>query len=176
MRKLLNQPWFVGLLAIGAFVFVGVSLMPKKTTGIPTVSTDPTVEEQSTDEAQASAGSSTGLNGKNLQAPEITSAMRDPFTASARSSPVQIAEAKAEPDQVETFHLSAIWSQGATTYVLLNGHILQSGDTIGRIKIETASLEGVWLAHWKGRDHLALGQDFTLTTPTKKLLQAVSSI
>jgi peptidyl-prolyl cis-trans isomerase A (cyclophilin A) len=42
------------------------------------------------------------------------------------------------------------------------------------VTIESATQDGVWVAHWKGRDFLALGTDFTLVTPGRAPMRAAS--
>lgn len=163
MRKLLNQTWFVALLAVGAIAFVGQALLPgenRTKAGIAEkVPADPaegefTVTDKSPD-------------GLNRAMADLTKAadLRDPFTPisvrAAIATPVEVAF----PDIVETVHLSAIWSQAGTTFVLLNGRICQIGDEIGRLKVESATTDGVWLTHGQSRSQVMLGNDFTLRIP-----------
>ena len=96
-----------------------------------------------------------------------TAAARDPFGVPAKAEAPAAAKPE-QPDLVDTVHLSAIWTQGGETLVLINDTILSAGDDIGRIKVETATQDGVWLTHWKGRDFVALGGSFTLTTPARQ--------
>ena len=94
---------------------------------------------------------------------------RDPFALRIRTEATVVAQEKAvAPDSVDTVHLSALWTQGGTTFSLINDRICSAGDEIGRLKIESATQEGVWVTHWKGRDFIALGGDFTLKTPSDK--------
>ena len=65
--------------------------------------------------------------------------------------------------------------EGAT-YAVINDTIVRPGDAIGRLKIESATTDGVWLVHWKGRDHLELGRDFTLHTPAASPAALASSL
>ena len=62
-------------------------------------------------------------SGDELSALTSLAIRRDPFAASAKSAATVAAIEKARPDQLETVHLSAIWSQDGTTYVLFNGGI-----------------------------------------------------
>lgn len=81
---------------------------------------------------------------------------RDPF------EPRHLALA---PPVLDTLHLSAIWTENGDTLVLVNDRILRPGDAVGRVKIESASQDGVWVVHWRGRDFISLGGTFTLSTP-----------
>lgn len=82
---------------------------------------------------------------------------RDPFAARPRLS--------LAPPVVDTAHLSALWTQNGETLALVNDRILRPGDAVGRMKIESATQDGVWVAHAQGRDFIALGGTFVLTTP-----------
>lgn len=97
----------------------------------------------------------------------VTTVLTDPF-ASRIKPVVETVVAEVVPEVVDTVRLSAIWTQDGATYILINGQIHQAGDEISRIKIESATQEGVWVAHWKGRDFLTLGSDFTLVTPGQR--------
>jgi hypothetical protein len=86
---------------------------------------------------------------------------RDPFAPRVR---VATGSAPAERTELDTLRLSAIWTQGPDTFVVINGRIHQAGDEFAKFKIESANQDGVWISHGKGRDFLALGVDFTLKT------------
>jgi hypothetical protein len=89
-------------------------------------------------------------------APPSASA-RDPFAARPRVF--------SGPPIVDTAHLSALWTENGETLALVNGRILRPGDTVGRMTIESATQEGIWVAHPPGRDFIALGGTFVLSTP-----------
>jgi hypothetical protein len=82
---------------------------------------------------------------------------RDPFAARPRLS--------LAPPVVDTAHLSALWTENGETLALVNGRILRPGDAVGRMKVESATQDGVWVAHAQGRDFIALGGTFVLTSP-----------
>ena len=167
MRKLLKKPWFVGVLALAACAFVIQSLLPERR-----FSPAPAVVSTAAAEAEAAANleasSATPLSiADALKALSVGPTTRDPFAPRIKARPGPLMADKPEPDIVEIVRLSALWSQGGETLVLLNGRIAKVGDEIGRLTIESATQEGVWLTHWKGRDFLSLGAEFTLTTPAK---------
>ena len=121
---------------------------------------------------EALAGSATisDLSPTAIASPEKDAAtasgpLVDPFGPRARTTSEPVAELPAVPESVDTMRLSAIWTQRDQTYVLINGEIHQAGDEISRFRIESATQEGVWVAHWKGRDFLIVGSNLTLTTP-----------
>lgn len=171
MRKLLNKPWFVTLLAIAAVAFVVQSLLPKSepSRARRTVSTQAesetseTVLPTSTDSVPTVAG----IEGIRAALKELSGipAGRDPFAARPRTVAAVVEKAAAVPDIVETVKLSAVWVQAGETYLLINGRICRQGDRIGRLTIESATADGVWLRHWKGRDFMPMGGVFVLTTP-----------
>jgi hypothetical protein len=171
MRKLLNKPWVVAVLAVAALAFVGQSLLPKRTP-VGTGESGSVYEETTSQEED---GAITGAPGakNSIQAAlkdlPLSATPRDPFAPSSRPGPVSAAVEKTpEPDQVETLKLSAIWVQGGATYLLINDKIVQAGDRIGRVTVDSATIEGVWLKHWKGRDFLSIGGAFTLATPARQ--------
>jgi hypothetical protein len=161
MKKLLNKPWFVATLALIALFVTGRSVlpwlhMPEQAADAP-VSTEP--------ETAAAADTPPSIEAA-LQALTIPTSLRDP--GAARVHPEEARVEPTAPDFVDTVLLSALWTQDGETLVLINGRILQAGDEIGRLKIESASQEGVWVRHWKGRDFILLGGTFTLNTPAAR--------
>jgi hypothetical protein len=164
MRKFLNNPWIVAALALAAVAFVGQSLWPKRMSGA--LATAPAIADE-TDPLPADPASPAAAapSGDELTSLTGTTVRRDPFAPSSKSPSVLAAIEKARPDLLDTVQLSALWSQDGATYAVINGSIRQPGEEIGRLRIESATTDGVWLVHWKGRDHLALGSEFTLRTP-----------
>lgn len=167
MKKLLNKPWFVALLALSAAAFVGNAIWEgmrgNSPAGVGAVA----------DAALPAEGETSGETPVALPTTDALKALvipkavaRDPFALRERAEAAGVADATVlAPDSVETVHLSALWTQRGETFTLINDRICQAGDVIGRLKIESATQEGVWLTHWKGRDFIALGRDFTLRTP-----------
>jgi hypothetical protein len=174
MRKLLNNPWVVGALALAAVLFVGGSLYQQLH---PTVSyaappaTGPAVEPALAD-ASAPAGEPEPARPRSLRAALLALVfpenLPDPFAPRAGElrSPAGTPQAEA-PDVVESVQLSGIWRQDGTELFVLGGKICRIGDRIGRITIDAAGLHGVWLSHWRGRDYLEVGKVFTLVTPAR---------
>ena len=110
-----------------------------------------------------------------VQKISIPGPFRDPFAMGVKDDPAAVEKAP-EPDVVDTVHLSAIWTQGGRTLVVINDRICQDGDKIGRLRIESATRDGVWLSHWKGRNFVSIGGDFSLTTPAQGILRAVGAL
>lgn len=108
---------------------------------------------------------------RNLQLP---APMRDPFAIRIKEDPA--IEKVPAPDAVDSVHLSAVWTQDGKTLVVINDRICQNGDEIGRIKIDAVTHDGVWLSHWKGRDFVRVGGNFTLNTPVGKTQRVASSL
>lgn len=164
MRKLLNNPWIVAALALAAVAVVGHSLWPMRMTGAPAALAVVADETDPLPSDPASPGVTTPSTDE-LTALTGTTVRRDPFAPSSKSPSVLAVIEKARPDLLDTVQLSALWSQDGMTYAVINGRIRQPGDEIGLLRIESTTTDGVWLVHWKGRDHLALGGEFTLRTP-----------
>jgi hypothetical protein len=163
MRKLLNKPWVVALLALVAVAIVAQSLLDRPQRR-PRRAVPETPAEESSDPVAAAGGA--GSLAEALSSLSLPDQVPDPFAPRR----LRVAEVAAEirengPDLTETVHLSAIWEQDGAAYILLNGRICGPGDAVGRITIISIERDGVWLTHWKGRDFLRLGQDFTLVTP-----------
>jgi hypothetical protein len=179
MRKFLNKPWFVALLALAAIAFVWNSIRPKTLVGVASVASATTAAVEPPAQESATAATSLTFTGGSvddaLKALMASVKPRDPFAVRAKSvAPEPAAEEAKVPDVVDTVRLSAIWIQEGRTYLLINGQIHEVGDELARLRIESATTDGVWLAHWKGRDFLALGADFTLVTPARKATPVAS--
>lgn len=177
MRKLLNSPWFVAVLALAALLFVGRAVFSTPSSPAPGA---PVME--STDETPSPAGED-GAEGAPrlslagaLKTLVIPAAARDPFAL-----PVRTDAADPEPgsvvmvEVVDRLRLSAIWVQGPAVFLLLNGRICQPGDTIDRFTVETAAIDGAWIGHLGGRSFLPVGQELAVpsfvpgsTTPLSK--------
>lgn len=169
MKKLLNKPWFVAVLALSALAFVGNAIY--EGTKKPDYGSGASVAAESSGPAEgevAAEGEVVRLPLRDaLRALVIPkSALRDPFAQRPREEvAIASAEKPGVPDLVDSVHLSALWTQSGATYTLINDRICQVGDKVGRMKIESATQEGVWVSHWRGRDFISLGGDFILKTP-----------
>lgn len=168
MRKLLNNRWFVAALATMAVAMVWVSLRPATSmrNAHATAGDFAAAEEEA-----LSAGEPATLSTRDaLKQLSTPAAVRDPFAARVTASATP--EKPAEPDFVDTARLFGIWTQNGETLLLINEHIRSVGDSIGRLKIESAGDQGIWLTHWQGRTYLAVGKSFVLKTPGRLASQA----
>ena len=169
MRKLLNKPWFVALLAVAAVGFVAHSLMSQS--GRDGAVASPEVFEEVAPETDPLVSESSGQRAipDALRELVLQAVSRDPFAPRAKPEAApQVSEKPAEPDSLETVKLSALWTQGGETYLLINDRIMTAGESIGRLTLDAVTADGVWLTHWKGRDFLSIGASFTLVTPAKQ--------
>jgi hypothetical protein len=168
MKKLLNNPWFVGVLALVALAAVADSFRSAGG-GAPVVAEADAEVPGDDPSASADSAASPGTLRDAIREIAVTANVRDPFSPRLRANAVsQPVEKAPPPDIVETVRLTALWTQGGATYALINERIHQAGDRIGGLTVETATQDGIWIRHWKGRDFLALGASFTLTTPALK--------
>ena len=168
MRKLLNKPWFVAIMAIGALALVvKVMFFQGDKLALPGFTANPPAAEAST------SGPARGTAWNEVNKISISGPIRDPFSIKVKA---EVAEKAPVPDQVDKVHVSAIWTQDGHTLVVINDRICEDGDQIGRLKIDSASQEGVWLSHWKGRNFVSIGGSFTLNTPAGKFQRAGSSL
>jgi hypothetical protein len=171
MRKLLNKPWFAAVLAVAAIALVGMQFLPNghkfKIRGLAS-------SEESIDSAVAADAQPQDTAWSRINKIQVPANLRDPFAVKIKIN--EIVEKAPEPDVVDTVHLSAIWLQDGHALALINDHICEAGDQIGRMKLESASQDGIWLSHWRGRNFVKLGGDFTLNTPAKQLARALGSL
>jgi hypothetical protein len=168
MRKLLNNPWVVTALSLAAIAFVVSSLRSKQVEPIVAVQALEATEEPQSDAAAGTEAAPMSIAEALAQLATL-STPRDPFAGAVKVADESVgSESAVVTDIVDTVKLSAIWTQGGQTYVLINGRIHQAGDEISRIKILSADQKGVWVGHWKGRDFMAVGSAFTLVTPGHK--------
>lgn len=154
MRKLLNKPWFVGALAATAIALA--ILRPGQGAGVRDVSPG----------ELASGPSGPGLAPAEsfgrpvdvaLHSLGPRGAVSDPFARRPARLVVRIA--------TESLRLSAIWTQGGATLILINDSILRAGDKIGSMTVQSATQDGVWMAHGEKRDFLALGETHSFSFP-----------
>jgi hypothetical protein len=169
MKKLLNNPWFVGVLALAAVAFVAHSLIPVDG-GSAVIAEESSVDESTSDISGQTTPEAGSVRDAIKELSGNAAATRDPFSTRAKAAPAVVAQVEKAPppDLVETIRLTALWTQNGETYALINDRICRAGDKLGRLTLETATHEGVWVTHWKGRDFLAIGAAFTLTTPALK--------
>jgi hypothetical protein len=173
MRKLLNKPWIAAILAVAAIACVAMAVFSNgQKFGLPGPASPDASASASEDGTAADPSHTTAWGVVNKIS--IPSSDRDPFAIKVKAT--EIVEKAPEPDLVDSIHLSAIWTQEGRTLVLINDRICQDGDEIGRLKIASATPDGVWLTHWKGRDFISIGGNFTLNTPADKFRRAASSL
>lgn len=185
MKKLLNQPWFVATLAITALVMIAMSLREQFGFGPAPVRTavasrapDAPVPEDEPDAGGPEA------HGAALSIPAVLASLvfpatlPDPFShrgATLVAGDPEVVPGPAIPDVAEAIHVSALWTQAGASLALVNNRIVHAGDVIGRLTVAEISRDGVWVSHWKGRDFVRCGADFTLLTPATGNVASVSS-
>jgi hypothetical protein len=155
MRQLLNKPWLVS--ALVAFALILAVMRSGQGAGLRDqgmAAVDPAGEP-----GTATFGGTTVPRPIEaaLQALPPRKPVADPFAA--RPSQVVL------PGFTETVRLSAIWTQGGATLVMVNDRILKAGDSIGSLRIESATQDGVWIGHGSGRDFLSLGETRSFSFP-----------
>jgi hypothetical protein len=171
MKKHLNNPWIVGVLVLIAVAVVADALMParEETGEVPNFAHEHEAPLLTSPETAEAVSSSFVEIREALKELALSNALRDPFVYRPKEvAPVVLTEKTRQPDIVETIRLTALWTQGGRTWALINGRAHQAGDEIGRLTIETATPDGVWVTHWKGRDFVEIGAHFTLVTPAEE--------
>ncbi len=151
MRQWLHNPWIVAGLVAAALILGTRSYFSDAGALVPAPG--------GTDAALAAPESALALAPVPAELVRAPALPRDPFAARPRPS--------SAPDLQESVHLSALWTENGSTLALINGQIVSPGQSFGGVRLESASEDGVWLSHAKGRDFLAVGQTFTLRTPAR---------
>lgn len=166
MRKLLNNPWFVAVLALVALGGVGWPLLFPETKypapvaqGAPALADEPAPETPAEGEAPARLSMS-----EALKALVIPATVRDPFALPPKTVVARVDPVGTVVEVVERLRLSAVWVQGTAVYLLLNGRICQPGDAVERFTVETAAVEGAWIRHAGDRSFLPVGQEWVVRT------------
>jgi hypothetical protein len=150
----LNNRWLVTGLSLLAMALVARAMLSSSPGGISAPVRGAVILPATAEPAEANAPAP---DREAARVPAVAVAARDPFAVRPRVS--------SAPPVVDTAHLSALWTENGETLVLVNGRILHAGDAVGRMTIESATQEGVWVAHAHGRDFIALGGTFVLTSP-----------
>lgn len=168
MRKLLNKPWFVALLSIAAIGFVWNSVRDPGRSHSHRRVPAPVAATGANDGEEPALESAPATLREALLALAIPVRLSDPFAprAEAASASSAASALPSDPDRVEKVRVSAVWQQHGETLALVNDRICQAGDAIGRLTIESAAIDGVLFTHWKGRDFVRIGAEFTLVTPS----------
>ena len=174
MRKLLNNPAFVGVLALAALVFVGWSFLAKPAAAVPAPAAEPVdvaVAENGEEGADVSALSIP----EALKALAIPTGARDPFAIPAKpETEVSPSDETAAAEVIERVRLSAVWVQGPAVYVLLNGRICIPGDKLDRFTVEAAEIAGAWIGFPGGHHFLSVGQELAVKTSAQGLSTPIS--
>ncbi len=168
MRKLLNNPWFVTAMALLAVALAWSSLTPSDPSAAGQADPDQiATADPAADQPLPGGGTTNASAVEALKQLTLPKTQRDPF-ATRGPQTTAAAEAIELPDLMDSAHLTGIWTQNGATLLLLNNRIFQVGESLGRLTIESATQDGVWLSHWKGRDFLTIGNSFTLKTPASR--------
>lgn len=157
MRKLLNKPWFVALLALAALVLIGRKYLAPATAA---PEWRPEIEPPAKAVA-APVGTRPPEAAVLPPPPRPGRELRDPFALPTRASPPAPGP-EAGPEPGERLHLSACWIQGDIALLVLNGRICQPGDRGRLYRIDSAALEGAWIEHAEGRSFLPVGEELVL--------------
>lgn len=163
MRKLLNRPWFVALLVLGALAVVVYSLREPERHFAPPTPEDELAAAPADGEAAGETPATVLATDKALEALPIPRTFRDPFAVPPKPEHAAAADAGPAPVEiVDRLALTAVWTQGAFTFVLLNDRICQAGEKIGRFTIESIVPDGVWVRHDGRRDFVGFGAELTV--------------
>lgn len=175
MRKLLNNPAFVAVLAVAAVALVGWSVL-SRSGSVATYTPDPvSTEEAPAVDGDTAAASARLSPAEALRALAIPTAVRDPFSLPAAKEDLEAAPAdEAAAATIERVRLSAVWVQGDAVYLLLNGKVCEPGERVGRFAIESAEIGGAWISFPGGRSFLSVGRELAVTTSAQGVATPLS--
>lgn len=175
MRKLLNNPAFVAVLAVVALAFVGWSILAKSGPAVSTAPEQLSAEEVPVGDGETAADSGRLSPAEALRALSIAAVARDPFSLpAAKEDPDAKPADESAASTIERVRLSAVWLQGSAVYVLLNGKVCEPGDRVGRFAVESAEIGGAWITFPGGRSFLSVGQDLAVKTSAQGLTTPLS--
>lgn len=166
MRKLLNNPWVVVGLACAALGLVARTVLSQSSSSAPPSET--ALDQNGSDASSGDASAASSIDPKAALKEMAVSSLRDPFVSRTSAAIATVVAQTPEPDLTDSVAVSAVWIQNGKTYLLVNNQVRQVGDQIGRITLESATREGVWLRHWKGRNFVSVGGAFILVTPARE--------
>jgi len=176
MRKLLNKPWFVAVMALIAIALVASSVMrPDKDSRHVADNPDDvygsfTYTDQYDEPSDELEPCGTDISAvRRALAAMVTTDEEipsDPFDDDSAELVAEAGSGDSSPTRMDVY-LSAIWAQGDQTFVLVNNLICVAGDTLGDLTIESTSIEGIWVAYPDGHDFIPLGRKFTWMIPAQ---------
>jgi len=165
MRRLLNKPWFVAILAIAAIGLVCMQTLDLGGTR-SVVPIEESYEEEMADGTLEQPADAALFALLSTYTP--SESLRDPFAVRAKPSADRVVVEVAPPPK-EAFRLSAVWVQGGSTLAVLNGRICSPGETLGQLTLESVNPTGVWVLHAHGRDFVSVGQEILLSPANQPL-------
>lgn len=166
MKRLLNNPIFVGLLVA---VALGITFWPqltKRFTAHPRPQVVTTEELSAIGlESDATALTSPRRIRQVLTDYALPDLERELFSYRETKLELPTAAPEAAPRKVTSVHLTAIWRQPGVNLAVLNGRITTVGDQLGEIEVVEINGDGVWLHLHDERTFLTLGQQHAFEHP-----------
>lgn len=174
MKKLLNKPWFVAVMAVIAIAFAANAVMEQRK-GPRYAAYDDSYEdsgyyeeyEDTSDQPESEPSDPSSIR-RALEALVTTSKdlPSNPFDNDSAEIIAMIESSEPESEEM-AIHLSAIWAQGDQVLVLINNHIHTAGDRVGDLTIDATTINGIWVTHPNGRDFISIGKTFTWIIPAQ---------
>ncbi len=172
MKKLLNNPVAVGLLALTALVTgfwpqIKANLAARNHRPPPAA---PAPGEAAALEAAVGPGDAGSLSRQLRQIFEkntFAPSGRDPFTFHEEKVVAVAAPEAPAARETLSIQLAAIWMQEGASLALLNHQIAITGDKVGFIQVAEISPDGVWLLQTGTRVFLHLGEQHTFEQSTE---------
>lgn len=172
MKKLLNNPWVSGILALLAILLVGNSVMNNSSGGISYAYQDTSdeVEDSPSDETIDATPATSKFDLASVQALAEQVSTRNLFErkkdiiATVEAVPEKQAMAEA------TIKVKGIWIQNNVRYVIIDDQMLQPGQSIEQVRVLRIEDQGVWVtsnqdASSQSAKYIQPGQSWTYQYP-----------
>ncbi len=166
MKKLFNNPLFVGLLVALALLIIFWPQMTERFT----THARPTISPAETDsllglEADSTVQYSPSRIRQVLTDYALPESARELFEYLETKIAQPVAVPEETPHTLTSVKLSALWRQPGVNLAVLNGQITHVGDRLGAIEVLEITADGVWLGLQDERTFLTLGQQHAFELP-----------
>ena len=169
MKKLLNNPFVAGGLALLAIVLVAHSIMggSGSSRAVPSYDPQPYAETDQDPLLPEGEGPPAAFDPASILALAAKPSSRNLFERRAETA----APAEDLPEEMAsaTIRVKGVWIQDNRRYVIIDDRMLQPGQSIERVRVERIEPQGVWVATTLDESHfIQPGQSWTYHYPKPK--------
>lgn len=167
MKKLLNNPWISGTLALLAVAFIANSLT-ENSGSTSSYSVEDTVLEEEVDYTEDSLETIPALSvfdANSIQKLASQDSTRNLFQRKADKAENLELEPEKQEMIEETIRVKGIWIQNNIRYVIIDDRTLQPGQSTERIRVLSIDEQGVWVTSNEESHYIEPGQSWTYRYP-----------